>query len=413
MNKIPLIDLKRQYLTIKEEIDAAIQSVLNSACFILGEPVEAFEKSFAQACGVEFGVGASSGTTALYLALTTLGIGAGDEVITTANTFIATTEAISQTGARVIFADINEGTYNIDCNSLEQKITPRTKVIVPVHLYGQSADMEAVCRIAKKHDLKVIEDASQAHLAEFNGQPVGSFGDCAVFSFYPAKNLGAYGDAGMVVTNDETLAQKMRMLSNHGRINKYEHVMEGYNYRLDTLQAAVLNVKFKYLAKWTQQRREIAQIYDKSLKDFDVIIPVADPRAKHVFHLYVIRVKNRERLEKTLAQNGISTGVHYPAPLHLQKAYQHLGYKRGDLPVTERCCEEILSLPLFPELTSLELDRIIEVIRRECPRPSRPSCVIANPKGEAILSSGIASSLKSAPRNDTKVHLTQSDQSQE
>ncbi len=369
MNKIPLIDLKRQYLSIKEEVDAAIQNVLDSSCFICGEPVESFEKSFAHLCGVNFGVGTSSGTTALHLALTTLGIGRGDEVITTANTFIATTEAISQTGARVIFADIDERTYNIDCKSFQEKITPRTKAVVPVHLYGQSADMEAIGRIANKHRLKLIEDASQAHLAEFNGKPVGSFGDCAIFSFYPGKNLGAYGDAGMVVTDDEVLAQKMRMLSNHGRINKYEHLMEGYNYRLDTLQAAVLNVKLKHLSKWTQQRREIAQIYDKMFKDCDVITPAIDHRAKHVYHLYVIRVKNRERLEKTLTQNGISTGIHYPRPLHLQKAYQYLGYKKGDFPVTEQCAGEILSVPLFPELTSSEIDRIIQCIRQACPKP--------------------------------------------
>ena len=364
-NKIPLVDLKRQYQSIEQEMMAAIKNVLDETSFILGEPVACFEKSFAGFCGVASGIGTSSGTTALHLALVALGIVPGDEVITVANTLIATSEAISQTGAKVVFVDIDEKTYNLDISKLEEKITARTKAIIPVHLFGQSADMEAIMQIARTKNLKVIEDASQAHLAEFKGKRVGSFGDAACFSFYPGKNLGAYGDAGIVVTNHQTLAQKMRILSNHGRINKYEHLVEGYNYRLDTLQAAVLNVKLKYLDQWTQKRRQIAHLYDILLKDAAVKTPFVDERARHVYHLYVIRLADRLRLEKILTEHGIATGVHYPVPLHLQKAYQYLGYKKGDLPVTERCADEILSLPIFPELTNEEINTIGHVIRRE------------------------------------------------
>ena len=365
MTTIPLVDLKRQYQTIQEEIQSAWNRVVGNADFILGEEVASFEAAFAAACRASHAVGTSSGTTALHLALAALGIGPGDEVVTVANTFIATTEAISQAGARVVFADVNEQTLTMDPGALVKSITEKTRAVIPVHLYGQSADMENISAIARRHGLKIIEDAAQAHLAEFNGNPVGHYADAACFSFYPGKNLGAYGDAGIVVTSDGKLAEKMRMLANHGRTSKYEHLLEGYNYRLDALQAAILNVKLKYLQSWTERRWEIARTYDRFFKETDFRTPYVDGRARHVYHLYVIRSEGRERWARRFLDAGISTGIHYPIPLHLQPAYRYLGYRKGDLPVTEGAAEEILSLPLFPELTSAEIERIIDVPRRE------------------------------------------------
>lgn len=361
---IPLVDLKRQYLSIKPEIDAAMQRILDETDFIMGKDVKILEESFAQVCGVRYGIGASSGTTALYLALVGLGIGPGDEVITVPNTFIATTEAISQTGARVVFVDIDEKTYNIDVRAIEKAITKKTKAIIPVHLYGQPADMAAIQTIARKKNLKIIEDASQAHLAEFQGRPAGSWSDVACFSFYPGKNLGAYGDAGMVVTDDEPLARQIRMLSDHGRTSKYEYEKEGYNYRIDTLQAAILNVKLKHLGRWTKERQKWAALYDKLLSGLDVVIPGVDPRAKHVYHLYVIRLKDRDRVKAALAEQGISAGIHYPIPLHLQKAYAYLGYKKGTFPIAEQGAQEILSLPMFAELSMSDIEYIVGVLKK-------------------------------------------------
>jgi len=364
MSKIPLVDLKRQYLTIKPEIDEAIQKVVDETAFISGKYASEFEKNFATACGAKFAIGTSSGTTSLYLALVALGVGKGDEVITVPNTFIATTEAISQTGARVVFVDIDEKTYNMDPVKLEEAITDKTKAIVPVHLYGQPVDMEAILNIAKKRNIFVVEDACQAHLAEFNGKKAGSMGDVGCFSFYPGKNLGAYGDGGCVTTNDEQLAAKMRMLSDHGRVSKYEYTMEGYNYRLDGIQAAILDVKLKYLNEWTEKRRAIAELYSTLLKDVDgVITPYIDPRAKHVYHLYVIRIPQREKVKDALAEKNIFAGIHYPIPLHVQKAYDYLGYNKGDFPVSEKCAEEILSLPIFPELSKEDAEQIVVAVK--------------------------------------------------
>jgi len=363
---IPLVNLKKQYQSIKPEIDQAIAGVLESAAFINGPRLKQFEKDFAHRCGASYGVGTSSGTTAIYLALKALDIGPGDEVITVPNTFIATTEAISQTQARVRFVDIDERTFNIDTQRLEAVINERTKAIVPVHLYGQPCDVSSVMEIARKYRLEVIYDAAQAHLAEFEGKPLGLFGAAVCYSFYPGKNLGAYGDAGMVITNDGNLAQKIRMLSNHGRVNKYEHVVEGYNYRMDELQAAVLNVKLKYLPEWTKKRQKIAKIYNSFFMDSSVQAPWVGERLNHVYHLYVVRVKNRDKVKEAMAQEGLSSGIHYPIPLHLQKAYQYLDHCEGSFPVAEQAAREILSLPLFPELSQSEAQRVVSVLKRVC-----------------------------------------------
>lgn len=359
---IPLVDLKKQYQKIKDDIQTAMTAVLDSCGFINGPEVRQLESDFAAISGAKFGVGASSGTTALYLALKALGVEEGDEVITAPNTFIATTEAISQTGACVRFVDIDECTYNIDVTKIESAINKKTKAIIPVHMYGQPADMGAILQMAQRHGLKVVADAAQAHLAEYHDQPIGALGDAVCYSFYPGKNLGAYGDAGMVLTNDESLANKMRMLSDHGRLSKYEHLMEGYNFRLDALQAAVLNVKLKHLSEWTKARRRIAHLYDHMLKDLDIITPWTDAQMKHVYHLYVIRLKNRDEVKDILRNNDIASGIHYPIPLHRQKAYAYLGYREGDFPVAEALSQEILSLPMYPELEGEEVEKIVEVL---------------------------------------------------
>ncbi|HLF18316.1 MAG TPA: DegT/DnrJ/EryC1/StrS family aminotransferase [Candidatus Omnitrophota bacterium] len=365
---IPLVDLKRQYKIIKKEIDESIQSVIESTQFIQGQNVKAFEKEFAAISGTHHGVATSSGTTALHLALTALRIGPGAEVITVPNTFIATTEAISQARAKIKFVDIDEKTYNMDVEKLEAAITEKTKAIIPVHIYGQPADMEPILAIAKKHHLKVIADAAQAHLSSYKDKPIGQFGDAIIYSFYPAKNLGAYGDAGMVLTNNDELASKMRMMADHGRTGKYEHLIEGFNYRMDEIQAAILRAKLKYLLKWTHRRRQIAKNYDMLLEQLDVIVPYVAEYAKHVYHLYVIRVKDRQRVLDVLAKEEISAGIHYPIPLHLQKAYQHLGYSKGSFPVAERCAQEILSLPMFPEMIDKEVYKVASTLSIACGR---------------------------------------------
>jgi len=362
---VPLVDLKRQYLSIKREIDAAIQEVIDKSAFIMGEKVEQFENDFAAYCGVKYGVGTSSGTTALHLALLACGVTGGDEVITVPYTFIATAEAISQTGARVIFVDIEDKSYTMDSEKVEKAITKKTKAIIPVHLFGHPADMDKIAKIARKYNLVVIEDACQAHGAEYGGRRVGSLGDIACFSFYPAKNLGAYGDAGMVVTDDGGLAEKMRLLGNHGCSKKYYHQREGYNYRLDAIQAAILRVKLRHLEEWTEKRRRNAKLYDELLEGSQVGTPIEMEYAKHVYHLYVVKVKNRDKLYLKLKENGISVAVHYPLPLHLQEAYRYLGYKKGDFPVSEACSESLLSLPMFPELTQEEIKRIVGIIKTE------------------------------------------------
>ena len=364
---IPFVDLKVQYDSIKDEIDEAIQKVLNNTSFIMGEELKKFEEEFARFCNVKYAIGVANGSDALILALRACEIGEGDEVITVPHTFIATTEAISNVGGKVVFVDIDPKTYTIDIAKIEEKINERTKAIIPVHLYGQPADMDPIMKLAKKYNLKVIEDAAQAHGAEYKGKKVGSIGDVACFSFYPGKNLGAYGDAGMVVTNNEEIAEKVKLLRNHGRITKkYEHDIEGYSSRLDNLQAAILRVKLRHLNKWNESRRENAKKYNKLLNNIGgITTPYEANYAKHVYHLYVIGVEKegRDKLREELKSKGIATGIHYPIPLHLQPAYNYLGYKRGDFPITEKASQEIISLPMFAELSDEQIEEIVKIIR--------------------------------------------------
>jgi dTDP-4-amino-4,6-dideoxygalactose transaminase len=365
--KIPLVDLKAQYAGIKQEIDGAVHRVLDETDFINGSAVAEFEKSFAAYCGTRSAVGLANGTDALQLSLLALGIGHGDEVITAVNTFIATSEAISATGARPVFVDNDARTYTIDVTRIEEKITPRTRAIIPIHLYGQPAAMDVVNEIAGRHNLAVIEDAAQAHGASFKGKTVGTLGRLACFSFYPGKNLGAYGDAGAIASNDEALANKVRMLANHGRLKKYEHEIEGYNSRLDTLQAAILSVKLRHLQSWTEKRQQHAAAYTKLLAGAtEIVTPFVHPDASHVYHLYVVRVQQRERVQQALKEAGIATGIHYPIPLHLQPAYKHLGIPAGSFPVAERFANEILSLPMYPELTADQIVFICDVLMKAC-----------------------------------------------
>jgi len=364
---IPFVDLKAQYDSIKDEIDGAIQSVLNNTSFIMGEELKKFEEEFAQFCNVKHAIGVANGSDALILALRACGIGEGDEVITVPHTFISTAEAISNVGGKVVFVDIDPKTYTIDISKIEEKITGRTKAIIPVHLYGQSIDMDTIMELAKKYNLKVIEDAAQAHGAEYKGKKVGSIGDVGCFSFYPGKNLGAYGDAGAVVANSEEIAEKIKLFRNHGRITKkYEHDIEGYSSRLDNLQAAILRVKLRHLTKWNNMRRRNAKKYNELLNNIGgITTPYEADYAKHVYHLYVIRIEKekRDKLREELKSKGIATGIHYPIPLHLQPAYNYLGYKKEDFPITEKACQEILSLPMFAELKEKQIIKIVESIK--------------------------------------------------
>jgi dTDP-4-amino-4,6-dideoxygalactose transaminase len=331
----------------------------------MGEELERFEEEFALFCNTKYAIGVANGSDALILALIACEIGEGDEVITVPNTFIATTEAITHVGGKIVFADIDPKTYTIDISKIEEKINERTKAIIPVHLYGQPANMDPIMRLAKKYDLKVIEDAAQAHGAEYKGEKVGSIGDVACFSFYPGKNLGAYGDAGMITTNSEEIAKKVKLLRNHGRITKkYEHEIEGCSSRLDNLQAAILRVKLKYLNNWNDSRRDNAKKYNELLNDTaGIVTPYEADYAKHVYHLYVIRTeKGRDKLREELKLKGVATGIHYPIPLHLQPAYSYLGYKKGDFLVTEKASEEILSLPMFAELTGEQICETYQLI---------------------------------------------------
>jgi dTDP-4-amino-4,6-dideoxygalactose transaminase len=360
---IPFVDLKAQYRTIKNEIDQAISEVLESTHFVGGEKLDAFERHFAEYAESKHAVGTCSGTSALHLALTALGIGRGDEVITAANTFIATAEAISHTGAMPVFVDVDEKTLNIDPSRTERAITPRTKAIVPVHLYGQSADMDAIRDVASRRKLKLVVDACQAHGARFKGSRKAIQGDVTCFSFYPGKNLGAYGDGGMILTDDGDLADKMRRLGNHGRLDRYTHFAAGYNYRLDAIQAAILDVKLRHLDDWNDKRRSRAKRYDTAFGD-GLVRPVKEgPGCHHVYHLYVVRTKERDRLLEELGKRGISAGIHYPVPLHLQAAYAHLGITLGTFPVTEKAANEIVSLPMYPELSDELVDQVVGATR--------------------------------------------------
>ncbi|RME47207.1 MAG: DegT/DnrJ/EryC1/StrS family aminotransferase [Caldilineae bacterium] len=362
MNPIPLVDLKAQYRAIKPEMDAAIQRVLDTANFILGEEVAAFETAFAGYVHAGGAVGVASGTAALHLALLACGIGPGDEVITTAHTFFATAEAISVTGARPVFVDVDPQTYLLDPNRVEEAITPRTRALLPVHLYGQAADMDALLDIARRHDLWVIEDAAQAHGAMYRGRHCGSIGHLACFSFYPGKNLGCYGDGGIVTGNDARLLDKIRRLRNHGRAQKYEHEEIGWGYRLDALQAAVLRVKLNHLEAWTEARRERAARYTALLRGLEVVTPVEADGNRHVYHLYVIRTPRRDAVLSHLRANGIGAGVHYPIPLHRQPAYRS-HYADLRLPITEKVAAEVLSLPLYPELTEAQQVHVVETLK--------------------------------------------------
>ncbi len=363
---IPFVDLKAQYQSIKLEVDAAIATVVEETAFIGGPHVKAFEDAFAQYCGVKYCVGLANGTDALFIALKALGIGPGDEVITVANTFVATSEAIKMAGAQVVFVDINAATYNIDVDQIERKITAKTKAIIPVHLYGQPADMAPIAELAKKHGLRIIGDAAQAHGSSYRGQPIAKLADITCFSFYPGKNLGAYGDAGALVTDNVEWANAARMFANHGRVKKYDHDLEGVNSRLDGLQAAILSVKLRHLEDWTERRRRNAQLYTRALAKASVVTPaeIADVRA--VYHLYIVRVPDgrREAVQEHLQNNGISTGIHYPIALPYLNAYRGLGHTPGDFPEALRVSNAILSLPMFPELSEEQIDYVAAALAK-------------------------------------------------
>src|SRR3989344_857855 len=361
--KIPLVDLRAQYDSIKPDIDAAIQEIIGSSQFILGEPVEKFEQELAKLCGTPFAVGTSSGTSALFLALKAHGIGPGDEVITVPNSFIATVSSIIHVGATPVFVDVDKDTYLMDPQLIERAITPKTKAILPVHLYGQVCEMDAILEIARRHNLVVIEDAAQAIDAEYKGRKV-PLGTTAIFSFFPAKNLGAYGDAGAVVTKDKNVADLVKKLRNHGRISKYESDILGYGARIDALHAAILRTKIKYLPKWSALRNHNARFYTELLKQVPQIkTPVVKDYNRHVFHLYVIESELRDQLKKELNHKGIGVEVHYPIPLHLQPALSYLLYKEGDFPVTEKAAKRILSLPIYPELPAANIYDIVAAVK--------------------------------------------------
>ncbi len=368
MLQIPFVDLVRQYIIIKEEIDEAIGRVLNKGWFVLGEETAGIEEEFASYCGTKYAVGVGSGTEALHLSLLACGVKPGDEVITAPNTAVPTVSAISFANSNPIFVDIEPDTYTIDPFKLDAYLkrkssTKKLKVIIPVHLFGHPADMDPILEVARKYGLKVIEDACQAHGAEYKGRKAGSLGDVGCFSFYPTKNLGAYGDGGMVVTNDKEIAQKVRMLRNYGEEKKYYNVIKGFNSRLDELQAAILRVKLKYLGQWNKTRRKHAHFYNSLLEDSIVTIPKEKNYAKHVFHLYVIRTKKRDKLQEWLKNKGIITAIHYPQPIHFHPAYKELGYKKDDFPLSEKYAEEILSLPMFPELKKDQIEYICNTIK--------------------------------------------------
>jgi dTDP-4-amino-4,6-dideoxygalactose transaminase len=359
---IPFVDLSAQYKAIQPEIDMAIQSVINSCQFTLGTEVVEFEKEFAAYSGSVYGVGVNTGTSALHLALLSSGIGSGDEVITVPFTFVATVAAIHYTGAKPVFVDIDPVTYCLDPALLEAAITPRTKAILPVHLYGHPADMDSILAIARKHNLVVIEDACQAHGAEYKGRRAGSLGDIGCFSFYPGKNLGAYGEGGMAITENATFRRSLRMLRDWGAENKYEHVLKGYNYRLEGIQGAVLRVKLRYLEAWTEARRQAAGRYAALLAGAGIPLPKEAPYARHVYHIYAIRTPNREVLKTQLQAEGIQTAIHYPHPIHLLPAYADLGYKHGQFPHSEKAAAEVLSLPMYAELTSSSQEAVVAAL---------------------------------------------------
>ncbi|MEO6312487.1 MAG: DegT/DnrJ/EryC1/StrS family aminotransferase [Sphingomicrobium sp.] len=357
------LDLQAQYQSIKQEVDEAVLAVLGTSAYVLGPEVEAFERNFAAAHNASHGVAVNTGTSALHVALLAAGIGAGDEVITVPMTFTATVAAISYTGAKPVFVDIVPDTFTMDPAHIETKITPRTRAIMPVHLYGQAADMDPIMEIADRHGLTVIEDAAQAHLARYRDRPVGSIGHMAGFSFYPGKNLGAYGEGGLTTTNDSELAQKMRLLRDWGQSKKYEHDFLAYNYRMDGIQGAVLRVKLQYLDAWTERRRSRARLYQSLLANSPIGVAQELPDRRHVYHIFSVFHPERERLQAYLSDNGIQTGIHYPNPVHLQKAYAALGHGEGDFPISESIAREQLSLPMYAELSDEDVARVAEAVR--------------------------------------------------
>ncbi|HOO76634.1 MAG TPA: DegT/DnrJ/EryC1/StrS family aminotransferase [bacterium] len=359
---IPFLDLKVQYQEIKTEIAEALDKILESNQYTLGKEVTAFEEEFASYCAAGQGIAVNSGTSALHLALLAAGVGPGDEVITTPFTFVATVAAILYTGASPVLIDIDPKYYTFDVSRLEAAITDKTKAIIPVHLYGHPADMEAVLDTAQARKIVVIEDACQAHGSEYRGKRVGSLGDMGCFSFYPGKNLGAYGEGGIVVTDNPEYAQKIRMLRDWGQEKKYHHVMLGYNYRMDGFQGAVLRVKLRHLEQWTEARRHIAAVYSKALENVDVIPPSEKKNCRHVYHIYAARVQNRDRVIEALKKEGIHTGIHYPYPVHVQEGYVSMGYKKGDFPIAEQIASEVISLPMYPELSEEEVREVASVL---------------------------------------------------
>jgi dTDP-4-amino-4,6-dideoxygalactose transaminase len=362
--RTPFVDLAAQRRALGDALERACIGALSRGDYILGEDVALFEQEFADYCGVAHAIGVDSGTSALELALRANGIGAGDEIITAANTFVATAFAISHTGATPVLVDVDPVTYTLDPALTAVAITDRTKAIMPVHLYGQPAHMEQIRELARAHDLSVIEDACQAHGAREGGTRAGALGDVAAFSFYPAKNLGAQGDGGIVVTSDGEVATRLRLLRNYGEIHKYRSVVVGYNRRMDTIQASMLLAKLPHLDAWNEARRRHAEQYDELLSELPVALPAARPDVEHVWHLYVIRVSDRDAVRRKLADLGVETGIHYPVPIHLQPAYRNLGYERGDFPITEALADEILSLPMYPELPESAPARVAEALSK-------------------------------------------------
>jgi dTDP-4-amino-4,6-dideoxygalactose transaminase len=359
---VPFVDLRAQYLSIKAEIDEAIARVLETTAFVLGREVEAFEAAFAEYVGARFCVGVNSGTAAIQLAVMACGLGAGDEVIIPANTFFASAEGVSTAGATPVFVDADPVSYNIDPSRIESAITERTRAVMPVHLYGQAADLDPILDIAARHNLLLIEDAAQAHGSLYKGRRVGALSQAGCFSFYPGKNLGAYGEGGAVVTNDAEVARRVRLLRDHGSEQKYRHEIIGYNFRLEGIQGAVLNVKLRHLDKWNDLRRAHAARYNELLSGTSLQLPREMPYARHIYHLYVVQTNERDALQKRLSEAGVQTGIHYPVPVHLQPAYASMGHKPGDFPESERQAARVLSLPMFPELTDEQIKRVAEAI---------------------------------------------------
>jgi dTDP-4-amino-4,6-dideoxygalactose transaminase len=364
---IPMVDLKAEYNSLKKEIDQKVKKVLKSGHFILGPEVESLEKNIAEYCNTQFSVGVASGTEALHLALIACGVGKGDEVITTSFTFVATAEVVSHLGAQPIFIDINQNNFNIDTKLIASKITKRTKAIIPVHLYGQASDMDPIFEIAREKDLMIIEDCAQAFGSEYKGRKVGSIGDVGCFSFYPSKNLGCYGDGGMVVTSNRDIYQKVKLLRQHGAEEQYNHKVLGFNSRLDEMQAAILGVKLKYLDEWNDIRRERAKLYNMYLADKDIILPVEESYNRHIYNQYTIRIKNRDKIREGLQKEKIASAVHYPIPLHQQPIYKNISCEEGGLVVSERISKEVLSLPIYPYINPEQIkkvsDCLIELIK--------------------------------------------------